>query len=433
LLFCWSATGSSRSWKPGSRRAFESADMTDIALRMDRIYKKFTKGERHDSLRDLIPALATYAIRRVARPIELRKQEFWALQDISFEIAKGEAVGIIGHNGAGKSTMLKLLCGILRPASGKVHVAGRLSALIELGAGFHQDLTGRENVFLNGVILGMSKAEIRRKFDEIVEFSGISEFIDTPVKRYSSGMYARLGFSVAAHMEPDILVIDEVLSVGDWVFQTKSAEKIRSVLNSGATVIFVSHNLRAVADLCGRSLLLKRGRLIEDGATSQVIQTYMEQAKTDRLQGDDKDVIIEAVSVHGLEGPRLDFQAGAKAWINVQLRALKRVEKLACVLYLVDDRHYNIFDTSTERLGLPPMTLEAGDTRTCSFELDLHLAAGNFHVCSSLYRYDVGHVYDRIEPATTLLIRSPIDVRGAANLYPRVTLKETLMVARGNE
>src|SRR5882672_11090628 len=207
--------------------------MTDVALRMDRVFKKFTKGERHDSLRDLIPALAKHVLRRVARPAELKKEEFWALQDISFEIKKGEAVGIIGHNGAGKSTMLKHLCGIMRPTSGTIAVNGRLSALIEVGAGFHQDLTGRENIVLNGVILGMTRAEIARKFDEIVEFSGLAEFIDTPVKRYSSGMYARLGFSVAAHLEPDILVIDEVLSVGDFVFQAKGVQKMRQIAASG--------------------------------------------------------------------------------------------------------------------------------------------------------------------------------------------------------
>ena len=188
-----------------------------VALRMEHVYKKFKRGERHDSLRDLIPALFRRAVSKVAMVPELKEQEFWALRDVYFDIAKGEAVGIIGHNGAGKSTMLKHLAGIMRPTRGESRSNGRLSALIEVGAGFHQDLTGRENVFLNGVILGMSRAEIARKFDEIVEFSGLADFIDTPVKRYSSGMFARLGFSVAAHLDPDILIIDEVLSVGDFV------------------------------------------------------------------------------------------------------------------------------------------------------------------------------------------------------------------------
>jgi lipopolysaccharide transport system ATP-binding protein len=398
--------------------------MSDIALRIDHVYKKFAKGEIHDSLRDLIPALATSAMRRVMRPVELKKQEFWALQDISFEIKKGEAVGIIGHNGAGKSTMLKLLCGIMRASSGQITVAGKVSALIEVGAGFHQDLTGRENVFLNGVILGMSKAEIRRKFDDIVEFSGLAEFIDTPVKRYSTGMYARLGFSIAAHMEPDILIVDEVLSVGDQWFQAKSLEKMRSVLNNGTTVIFVSHNLKTVSDLCGRALLLKQGRLIEDGVTSRVIDRYLEQAKREQVHDDDKDVIIESVMVQGTQGPRLDFQAGAKAWVDVQMRARRRVVDLACLLYLVDKDNYLTFDVSTDRLGLPPMTLEPDDTRTCSFELDLNLAAGTFRVCSMLFRCNSDQVHDHVYSAATLLIRSAVDVRGVANLYPRLQLKK---------
>src|SRR5689334_17224375 len=226
--------------------------MSDVALSMDHVYKKFSRGERHDSLRDLLPALARGALRRAVRPFELKKEEFWALNDVSFEIRRGEAVGIIGHNGAGKSTMLKHLSGIMKPTSGRISVNGRLSALIEVGAGFHPDLTGRDNVYLNGVILGMSRTEVRRKFDEIVDFSGMKDFIDMPVKRYSSGMYARLGFAVAAHLEPDILIIDEVLSVGDYLFQAKGVAKMKSIAANGSTVIFVSHNLGAVADLCPR-------------------------------------------------------------------------------------------------------------------------------------------------------------------------------------
>jgi lipopolysaccharide transport system ATP-binding protein len=392
----------------------------NIALRMDQVYKKFAKGERHDSLRDLIPALARSVLRRMASPPDLRKEEFWALNDVSFEIGKGEAVGIIGHNGAGKSTMLKHLSGIMKPTRGTLEVNGRLSALIEVGAGFHPDLSGRENVFLNGVILGMSTVEIRRKFDEIVEFAGLQEFIDTPVKRYSSGMYAKLGFSVAAHMEPDILIIDEVLSVGDFAFQAKGIEKMRSVLKSGATVIFVSHNLRAIADLCGRSLMLSRGRLIEDGPTSHVIHTYMEHMKTSRLDTSDKEVVIESVTVHGHDRPRFDFETGEKVEVEVTVKALRPVSRVACVLVLLDDKYYEVFNTSTQRLGEPPLTLEAGERHTYRVELKLHLAPGSFHLCAALFRYDVGKVFDQLQPAATLLITSPVDIRGVVNLAPRI-------------
>src|SRR5579863_3864779 len=200
--------------------------MSDIALRMEHVYKKFRKGETYNSLRDLIPAVTGKMFRGQELDTEV-KREFWALQDISFEVERGRALGIIGHNGAGKSTALKILSRIMKPTSGRMLVNGRLSALIEVTAGFHPDLTGKENIFLHGTILGMSRREIQSKLDQIIAFSGIEEFIDTPVKRYSSGMYARLGFSVAAHVDPEVLVVDEVLSVGDFVFQQRCIERMQ--------------------------------------------------------------------------------------------------------------------------------------------------------------------------------------------------------------
>ena len=222
--------------------------MDDIALEMQDVYKKFRRGEIYDSLRDLLPAVTGRLLKRLHSE-ELGAREFWALQAVTFRVRRGEAFGVIGPNGAGKSTILKLLSGIMQPTRGALSVRGRLSALIEVSAGFHPDLTGRENVYLNGAILGMTRQEIARRFDSIVAFSGLDEFIDTPVKRYSSGMFARLGFSVAAHVDPDILIVDEVLSVGDFVFQQKCVERMNAIIRGGATVIFVSHNLRAVAEL----------------------------------------------------------------------------------------------------------------------------------------------------------------------------------------
>ena len=206
----------------------------------------------------------------------------WALRDISFEVKLGEAIGIIGRNGAGKSTLLRILSRITEPTRGRAHVFGRVGSLLEVGTGFHPDLTGRENIYLNGTILGMKKREIDRKFDEIVDFSGVEKFIDTPVKRYSSGMRIRLGFSVAAHLEPEILVIDEVLAVGDAEFQRKCLGKMQDVASVGRTVLFVSHNMVAVQSLCSRGLLLDQGRIVKDAPAAEVISSYLQASNPAR-------------------------------------------------------------------------------------------------------------------------------------------------------
>jgi len=207
------------------------------------------------------------------------KEEFWALQNLNFEINQGERVGIIGRNGAGKSTLLKVLSRIVKPTTGRVELRGRIASLLEVGTGFHPELSGRENIFLNGSILGMSKAEIKSKFDEIVAFYEVEKFLDTPVKRYSSGMYVRLAFAVAAHLEPEILIVDEVLAVGDAEFQRKCLGKMKDVAGSGRTVILVSHNMAAVQHLCERAIYLRNGNLIESGPSEQVIGTYMRAAQ----------------------------------------------------------------------------------------------------------------------------------------------------------
>jgi ABC-type polysaccharide/polyol phosphate transport system ATPase subunit len=394
--------------------------MNDIAIEFRHVSKRFRRGERFDSLRDLIPALVNKVL---GKQISGSKdgRDFWALNDIDLRITKGETVGIIGHNGAGKSTMLKHLAGIMVPTKGRIEVNGRLSALIEVGAGFHQDLTGRENVYLNGVILGMSRAEVSRKFDDIVEFAGLAKFIDTPVKRYSSGMYARLGFAVAAHLDPDILVIDEVLSVGDFTFQQKSLQKMRSIAKGGSTVLFVSHNLKAVSDLCARTVLLDAGSVVADGPTPHVIQTYLDREREKLETARQSDVVIQSVSLRNNEGRIVSVQPGERAWLDITFRANQPTEHIAAVVSILDEGLSEAFNTSSERLGLPSINLMAGQSCTLTFELQMHLAVGTFHVGVYLYRYDQQREYDKVLPAATFFVKSDVDVRGSANLYPIIT------------
>jgi lipopolysaccharide transport system ATP-binding protein len=312
--------------------------MSERALELNQVSKRFRKGELHDSLRDAIPAL----VRRLAgrRNQAAADREFWALRDVSLAVDRGEVLGIIGHNGAGKSTMLKILSGVLKPTLGKICVNGSLSALIEVGAGFHPELTGRQNIYLNGTILGMKRSEIAKKFDQIVAFSGLEEFLDTPVKRYSTGMYARLGFSVAAHVDPEILIVDEVLSVGDYVFQNKCMERMKDIVKGGAAVIFVSHNLNAVASLCTRALLLDHGRVINEGTPQDVMHAYLGQARVPLEDPASKEVYIANVVIRDQDGPKMRFESGEDAWLDIDVKANQRCQDLSLSLYLCDDKNY---------------------------------------------------------------------------------------------
>ncbi len=269
--------------------------MTDIAIRVEKLSKQYniaTSKYRNDTLRDQLADGVKNLLRRNKQPRQ-SEESFWALKDVSFEIGQGEIVGIIGHNGAGKSTLLKILSRITEPTVGVGEIYGRVGSLLEVGTGFHPDLTGRENIYLNGAIIGMKKDEIRRCFDAIVEFAEIGKFVDMPVKRYSSGMYVRLAFAVSAHLRPEILMIDEVLSVGDLQFQRKCMAYAEELQRSGATILFVSHNMFAVKALCSRVIYLSRGQMQSDGRPEEVIPLF---EKESRLGG-----IKQAQNVDGSE------------------------------------------------------------------------------------------------------------------------------------
>ena len=250
--------------------------MSDIVIKTTNISKKYNLGlTGHQDLRSAISAGFSKLLMRKEKEQMEKRRDFWALRDISFQVRRGESIGIIGKNGAGKSTLLKIFSKITPPTTGRIEINGRVASLLEVGTGFHPELTGRENIFLNGSILGMAKNEIKRKFDEIVAFSGVENFLDTPIKRYSSGMTVRLAFSVAAHLNAEILLIDEVLSVGDIAFQKKCIGKMDELTGSGRTIIFVSHNLGAIKQLCTTGLLLENGKMVKQGNISEVIESYL--------------------------------------------------------------------------------------------------------------------------------------------------------------
>jgi lipopolysaccharide transport system ATP-binding protein len=288
--------------------------MSDVVIAVEKLGKKYSlrhqRRERYTALRDVLAEKAKALFRRNGQTNDTR-EDFWALRDISFELKRGEVLGIIGRNGAGKSTLLKILSRITEPTTGKVRIKGRVASLLEVGTGFHPELTGRENIYLNGAILGMSRVEVKAKFDEMVAFAEVERFLDTPVKRYSSGMYVRLAFAVAAHLEPEILVVDEVLSVGDAQFQKKCLGRMQRVSREGRTVLFVSHNMVAVRMLCTRAVLLDQAELAYDGDIEQAIAVYQEGGRLERGEaawptpdhapGDDV-LRLRAVRVLGGEG-----------------------------------------------------------------------------------------------------------------------------------
>jgi lipopolysaccharide transport system ATP-binding protein len=365
--------------------------MTKPVVIFDGVWKKFRMGERHDSLRDLIPSLW-----RRRSTNALQEQEFWAVQDVSFEVHRGEALGIIGPNGAGKSTTLKLLTRILKPTRGACLVRGRVGALIEVAAGFHPDLTGRENIYLQGAIMGMRRPEIVQKLDEIIEFSGVGPFIDTQVKRYSSGMQARLGFSVAAHLNPDVLFVDEVLSVGDMSFQARCIERMKAQIDNGVTVIFVSHNLQAVASLCKRALVFARGGKIFDGPSEQALDMYVKASQSSSQKFGVKRPrfkLVESAFVRQDGRPALTLKPHARCVLRLRFECLEDAE--SCQFGLELERTRDLlycYGGTSDMLDQPLVSCKRGDLVEVEFGFAAHVARGHYRINLNI-RNPVGAVF----------------------------------------
>jgi lipopolysaccharide transport system ATP-binding protein len=359
---------------------------SDAVIRVEGVGKRYPLGERESyrALRDAIAGAITAPIDRLRRRGALRP-ELWALSDVSFELQRGDVLGLIGANGAGKSTLLKILSRITEPTTGRVVLRGRVGSLLEVGTGFHPELTGRENILLNGTILGMRRAEISAKFDEIVEFSGVEKFLDTPVKRYSSGMQVRLAFAVAAHLQPEILLVDEVLAVGDAEFQQRCLGKMKDVTREGRTVVFVSHNLASVRALCERAIVLAGGRLVFDGPTEDAVHQYLGHltggesravvagedlrlhVAKERLYSDQPFFECTRISVLGEEGlPASAFSSEEEIAVEVEYRLLRPIPALRVLVTLTDDQQTTLLRTETldDPVGEGPMRLEPGTYRS---------------------------------------------------------------------
>jgi lipopolysaccharide transport system ATP-binding protein len=320
--------------------------MTDIAIRVEGLSKRYKIGraqKRHDTLRDLLVDTIRSPFRKDG---DAKESAVWALRDVFFEVPRGEVLGIIGRNGAGKSTLLKILSRITEPTEGWVEIHGRVGSLLEVGTGFHPELTGRENIYLNGAILGMRRVEIDRKFEEIVAFAEIEKFLDTPVKHYSSGMYVRLAFAVAAHLEPEILLIDEVLAVGDVVFQKKCLGKMGDVAREGRTVLFVSHNMSAISSLCDQVLLLEQGAMVVKGPTEVVTERYLsvmslvrdvkygERCYQENPSGEDIFVLRAVRTLDRAGRVRSDFTSSELIMVEIEFSLLEPIPNLIIGFWL---------------------------------------------------------------------------------------------------
>lgn len=385
--------------------------MTDkkVAIRVHCLGKRYTIGgpqEQYLTFRDAIVNSVKAPFKRFNRAPP--DEGFWALKDVSFDVEQGEVIGIIGRNGAGKSTVLKILSRITPPTEGTVELHGRVGSLLEVGTGFHPEMTGRENIFLNGSILGMKRQEIDIKLDEIVKFSEIEKFLDTPVKRYSSGMYVRLAFAVAAHMDPEILLVDEVLAVGDAAFQKKCLGMMGEVAKAGRTVLFVSHNMGIIGQLCSRAILLDKGSIVMNGPVDEVITRYLENIPLScdtppilRIEPDtSKEVQILTIGLYNSEGiPTSDLDRSNPFTIQMTYRLNKPIEGSTIQMVIETENPFHIYLLNSYDTDLNPERIHLRERGTYSAKIEwpaMVLNAGHYQIRAWIWRPLGGDIYDEI-------------------------------------
>ncbi len=402
--------------------------MTDSIV-VNALSKRYRKGRGLSSLRELLGArskseAATY---------------HWAVRDVSFAVQPGESLGIIGPNGAGKTTILKLLSHVTLPTSGTVQVDGRFSALIELGAGFHPDLTGRENIYLNGAILGMKRAEINDRFRRIVDFAEIGDYLDTPVKRYSSGMYARLGFAIAAHVDPDVLLVDEVLAVGDTAFQARCYQRMQTLQDNGTALVFVSHNMQVVQRVCSRAMVLVRGEKQFEGPAAAAVAEYFRAVRGAaavgaRPTGPEAGGLQQLAMTHEAQILGVDVRSTSGSPLQVvptgdtfeiAMRVGFREEApqpiFACTIY--NERGDLIYDTTTQWQQQTTPDFGAGDEATVVFRIQANLLAGMYTVKVDLAYADLSCYYDYLPNAATFVVDGRQGAKGESNLFAEIEIE----------
>jgi ABC-type polysaccharide/polyol phosphate transport system ATPase subunit len=396
---------------------------------LNQVSKRYRIGTGLTNFRDLF----------TDRKNRANEKYHWAVNDVNFSLQPGEALGIIGPNGAGKTTLLKLLSHVTKPTMGSIQVNGRLSALIELGAGFHPDLAGRDNIYLNGTILGLRRSDIKARFDEIVDFAGIGDYLDTPVKRYSSGMYARLGFAIAAHVDPQILLVDEVLAVGDYAFQQKCYARMDQLRSQGTSLILVSHNMEAIRRVCDKGLVMYRGQDIYEGSAADAVVAYsdairkaareskldvpQEEGLSQRVMTFDAEIVhVEIQDIAG--NPISVLQSGQEVVISVEVLYQKPVHAPIYSLTIRASDGRMIYDTTTRWMNLETPSFSA-NTRSCvQFKINTFLLDGEYQLGVDVAASDFSHYYDRMESALSFWVKGTNSAQGLADLQAKFYIKQ---------